>query len=158
MTKQEKEFEELKERQCNYKNNGGTFYFHSKEEFDELLLLMQEISKKADKNFFDDRLLVIGTTVEPLTDKEGNDYNRWETMYRPDGMDGEHSFLTTDSNGKLVNMVGLELSNSIGISERLLELIESGELEATDSEKEFVVSSIKEVGYKENVNEKTKYL
>lgn len=155
MTEEEKEFNKLKKMQCNYKNNGGTFYFHNKEEFDELLLLMQEISNKADKNFFDDRLLVVGTTVEPLTDKDGRYYNRWETIYRPDGVNGEHSFLTTDSNNKLVNMVGLEISDAIGTSEKLLKVIESGELEATEYEKEFVTSSLEMIG---KINERDEKL
>lgn len=155
MTEEEKEFNKLKKMQCNYKNNGGTFYFHNKEEFDELLLLMQEISNKADKTFFDDRLLVVGTTVEPLTDKDGRDYNRWETIYRPDGVNGEHSFLTTDSNNKLVNMVGLEISDAIGTSEKLLKVIESGELEATEYEKEFVTSSLEMIG---KINERDEKL
>lgn len=155
MNEEEKTWEELKKSQSQYKNNGGTLYFHNKTEFAELVLLMNEALQNAKEDFFNDRLLTIGTTINPLTSDSGLSYNRWEMLYQPHGKNEEEAFLTTDENGKLLNLVDIPLTDAIGSSEKILNLIECGELKANEYETNFVRNAHEQVGYPIKEIEKT---
>lgn len=147
MTEQESNWQELKTKQSNYANNGGTLYFHNKAEFEQFVVLMNQVLNSAKEDFFENRLLTIGTNMKPLTSKSGESYNRWEILYQPMGKNQEESFLTTDENGKLLNLVDLPLADAIGSTEKILSLIESGELKTNEYETNFVHSSHLQVGY-----------
>lgn len=138
---------QVKNTQNNYKDNGATLYFHNKEEFSQFVQLMNEVLKNVKDDFFIDRLLIMGSVVKPLTSKDGKSFNRWEILYRPLGKNNEESFLTTDENGRLINMIDIPMTDAIGTSEKMLRLIESGELKVTEYERDYIQGSHDEVGY-----------
>lgn len=117
---------------------GSGLYFSNKDELNDLLNILNQMSEEYSEDFFDDRLLMIGKTSSQSQE------NKWQVVYSALGKNQEASFFTTVEN-KLVNVVSLPQSKLIGIDKTLQEEISCGKTSVTPYEEEFLNDSVSDL-------------
>lgn len=135
MEKKDKYWDTLKNQQIKF-GNVGNLYFQDRKEFDDLLNVLNQMSKEYSDEFFDDRFLMVGQIP---TEIEGN---KWQVVYSSPGLNDEVAYFTTSSQNKLINVVDLPQSRIREVDANLQADVTSGKRTITSYEQEFLDDNI----------------